>query len=428
MKLHLLTLSLFVCLLTSAVAQETAPTLTTVFGLGFGCNEIVASNGLQSFGTTSCDNPAATTFSYAGDTVEADWSGDVGSRYISSCGAQNSDGTYFPFGEPIRPISCDGLWIVGGLNYLYHNGIFFDGSEGVDTMWRLVLSTPRGDAFVLGQRADGPVIAKFGNDNHRVFLKKGVHGVAMARDTGGNFYIAEGNLLKKYAPNLSKLIYSRRFKGASISAIFVDSFNQLYLTGTTFDPTLRAVHAAQPELGGEVDAFVIALTAAGNRITYSSFIGGKGNERAAGLSVDEEGNVFVAGTDLSFAWDGRPDPCDTGDANCSEGLYVAKFGPLRISQLPGKIEFGPRHVGSTTTKKILLTNLGNVPLRVSNVQLSSSDFVETNTCVAPILPDKACTISVSFKPSSQGTQVTTMVVVSDSLKSPQRVRLTGQGR
>ena len=256
----------------------------------------------------------------------------------------------------------------------------------------------------------------------------GHHGVAMARDTGGNFYIAEGNLLKKYAPNLSKLIYSRRFKGASISAIFVDSFNQLYLTGTTFDPTLRAVHAAQPELGGEVDAFVIALTAAGNRITYSSFIGGKGNERAAGLSVDEEGNVFVAGTDLSFAWDGRPDPCDTGDANCSEGLYVAKFGPLRISQLPGKIEFGPRNVGSTTTKKILLTNLGNVPLRVSNVQLSSSDFVETNTCVAPILPDKACTISVSFKPSSQGTQVTTMVVVSDSLKSPQRVRLTGQGR
>ena len=423
-----LTISLSVCLALPivAVAQQIAPTLTPVFGLGFGCNEIVASDGIHSFGSTSCDNPAATTFSYTGDGIEADWSGDVGSTYISSCGVRNSDGSYSPFGEPILPFSCDGSWIVGGLNYIYHNGTFFNGSVGVDTRWYNVMSNPRGDAFVLGTTASGTVIAKFrGSDNHRVLIKSGVPGGSMARDKGGNIYLAEGNLLKKYAPNLSKLLYSRRFTSVSIKSMFTDAFNQLYLVGTTSSPLFRALYAPQPAFGGETDGFLIALTADGQRIIYSSFIGGTGGETAAGMSVDVDGNVFVAGTDLSFAWDGRPDPCDIGDANCSEGLYVARFSAFRNSRMPSKIDFGSRKIGTTTLKKILLTNLGNAPLAVSKVQLSNAEYTQTNTCSAPVAPDKTCTISVLFKPVSGGEHRGTIVVVSDSIRSPQKVRLMG---
>jgi hypothetical protein len=141
-----------------ALSQDIAPTLSVDFTLGWGCSEFAEFSGTSAVGTTSCDNPAATDF-WAGGF---DWSGDVGSRFLGFCGIRHGDGTYEPFGTPIRPYrgSSDCSWIVGGANYIYHNGTFFDGSGGVPTSWYLVMTNAKGDAFVLGQTAAGPILAK----------------------------------------------------------------------------------------------------------------------------------------------------------------------------------------------------------------------------------------------------------------------------
>ena len=136
--------------LPSVFAQNLAP---ATFKLAWGCNEIAQSYSTYAVGVTSCDNPAATQF-YGTDYFE--WSGDVGSYYIG-CGLRNGDGTYSPFGEPILPYSCAASWIVGGYNYIYNNGAFFDGSGGVQTWWYDVVANQRGDAFVLGVTNASPL-------------------------------------------------------------------------------------------------------------------------------------------------------------------------------------------------------------------------------------------------------------------------------
>ena len=410
----------------TAFSQDIAPTLQTNFQLAFGCNYIAESNGIYAVGTTSCDYPAAATFS-AGDFT---WNGDVDSYYLSFCGIRNGDGSYYPFGDPIKPLagSSDCSWIVGGANYIYHNGTFFDGSGGVETRWYKVMTNAKGDAFVLGSTAAGPILAKFrGSDNTRLFVRNGIGGGAMTRDKGGNIYVANGNQVTKYAPDATKVVYSATIPNAYISSIYVDAYGEVYITGQT-GGGLPVLYAPQPLFGGESDAFLTVLSPTGKRTVYSSYAGGKGTDYAAGVQADAFGNAQIMGIDLSYEWDGRPDPCDSGYTNCSEMFFTATFGPFRNSSVPEKLKFGVRQVGTTTAKKILFKNLGNVPLNVTDIQVSGSEYGQTNVCNAAIKPDKTCAITVYFTPLSSGEHDGTLVVSSDSLTSPQQVKLTGQGR
>jgi hypothetical protein len=415
---------------TSVFAQDIAPTLTPSFLLAWGCNYIAESNGTDAVGTTSCDYPAATTFSAGG----FDWNGDVGSYYLGFCGIRNGDGTYEPFGEPILPISCAGSglwapsWYVGGYDYIWKDGVFFDASGGVKTYWYKVIANARDDAFILGHTSAGGILAKFrGSDNARLFVRNGIGGSAITRDKGGNIYIANGNQVTKYNPDATKVVYTATIPNGYISSIYVDVYSQLYITGET-GGGLPVLYAPQPLFGGESDAFLTVLSPTGKRIVYSSYLGGWGTDYAAGVSADELGNAYVAGTDLSYEWDGRPGCDPSGGANCSEMFFVAAFGPFRNSSVPNKLKFGTRQVGTTTAKKILFKNLGNVPLNVSSVQVSGSEYAQINTCNVPIKPDKTCAVKVSFTPFTSGEHDGSLVVVSDSLISPQQVALSGKGQ
>jgi hypothetical protein len=231
----------------------------------------------------------------------------------------------------------------------------------------------------------------------------------------------------KYNPDVNKVVYAVTLPGALIGSIYVDAYSQVYLSGGT-NGGLPVLYAPQPILGGDYDAFLTVLNPTGKRIVYSSYLGGKGTDYAAGVSADQLGNAYIAGTDLSYEWDGRPGCDPGGGANCSEMFYVATFGPFRNSSVANKLKFGARQVGTTTAKKILFKNLGNVPLNVSSVQVSGSEYAQINTCNVPIKPDKTCAITVSFTPFSSGEHDGSVIVVSDSLTSPQQVALTGNGQ
>ncbi len=78
-------------------------------------------------------------------------------------------------------------------------------------------------------------------------------------------------------------------------AVAVDAAGNTYVAGYTDSPGFPAVHAAQADYGGgEYDAFVLKLDPAG-RLAYSTYLGGSDEDRAYGIAVDGAGSAFVTG-------------------------------------------------------------------------------------------------------------------------------------
>ncbi len=68
---------------------------------------------------------------------------------------------------------------------------------------------------------------------------------------------------------------------------------------------------------------------------------------------------------------------------------------------------------SGATQNVTLTNSGNAALTITSISVSS-DYSETNTCGSSVAAGSSCTISVVFKPTSQGTISGTLTVSDNS--------------
>ena len=97
------------------------------------------------------------------------------------------------------------------------------------------------------------------------------------------------------------VIYST-YLGQSASdqthAITVDRVGNAYITGQTTGGIPRTVGVAQPASGGGIDAFVSKLNARGV-LTYSTYLGGAGDEIGYGIAVDGAGDAYVTGSTSS---------------------------------------------------------------------------------------------------------------------------------
>lgn len=141
-------------------------------------------------------------------------------------------------------------------------------------------------------------------------------GVAIAVDSAGSAYVT-GNtnsadfpvtlgayetfccpsgFVTKFNASGSALVYSTFFD-AAVSGIAVDGAGNAYITGSTasssFPTTPGAFQTAYA--GGDDDAFVAKLNAAGSARVYSTYLGGTGRDQAGGIAIDAFGNAYVAG-------------------------------------------------------------------------------------------------------------------------------------
>jgi beta-propeller repeat-containing protein len=95
------------------------------------------------------------------------------------------------------------------------------------------------------------------------------------------------------------LVYSTYLGGGSLDTgqgIAVDSAGNAYVTGFTISPNFPTTPGSiQTAFGGNTDAFVTKLNAAGAAPVYSTYLGGSGDDNGTSIALDSSANAYVTG-------------------------------------------------------------------------------------------------------------------------------------
>jgi hypothetical protein len=153
------------------------------------------------------------------------------------------------------------------------------------------------------------------------------NGNGIAVDAGGNAYVVgdttsinfpatgfqRGNhggqdaFVAKLSADGSRLLYSTYLGGENDdrgAGIVVDASGSAYITGSTYSTDFPVASAFQSRNGGGQDAFIARLSADGNSLVFSTYLGGAGGiaaypEAAQGIALDSQGSAYVAGVTSS---------------------------------------------------------------------------------------------------------------------------------
>ncbi len=264
----------------------------------------------------SADGATLVYATYLGG-LSSDWGKDIavdsaGNAWVTG-NTQSSD---FPtqnalqpvfgsrYGRPdafVAKISADGATLIystylGGLDNDYGNGIAVD---------------DRDDVYVTG------ITQVFRNDASTFPIRNAL------QPTFGGYQDA---FVTKLSADGATLIYSTYLGGEGGDeglSIAVDGAGNAYVTGWTWASDFPTRHALQPAYGGEGDAFIAKLSAAGATLVYATYLGGSGDDRGAGIAVDGAGHAYVTGRTYSIDFPTRdvlqPGSGGSGDA------FVAKL-------------------------------------------------------------------------------------------------------
>jgi hypothetical protein len=86
---------------------------------------------------------------------------------------------------------------------------------------------------------------------------------------------------------------------STVTSVALDSAGNLYVAGWTESLDFPIAGAVQVSNQGSVDVFVAKLNAVGTALIYATYLGGRGDDRAAGIAVDSAGQAYVTGATAS---------------------------------------------------------------------------------------------------------------------------------
>ncbi len=249
----------------------------------------------------------------------------------------------------------------------------------------------------------------------------------------------ESSFVAKLNAAGSALVYSTFLGGTSYNygfGIAADASGNAYVTGETQSADFPTVTAVQPSYGGNGDAFVAELNAAGSELVYSTYLGGSNSDAGSGIAVDASGNAYVAGESYSTNFP-TVNALQPTNHNVLYGggfnAIIAKISPGNgqpvATPTPSSLAFEVTGVGLTSPPQtVTVTNTGTGVLTINNIVITgtnSNDFTETNTCGAGVAAGDNCAINVTFAPTLAGTCTAVLTFTDNGVSSPLTIFLTG---
>jgi hypothetical protein len=83
--------------------------------------------------------------------------------------------------------------------------------------------------------------------------------------------------------------------------------------------------------------------------------------------------------------------------------------------------------GAASSQRITITNIGGLPLNISGISSTSSDFRVTNSCTTPLMLNQSCTADITFSPLALGRRSGTLTITSNATPATNTVTLSGTG-
>ncbi|MGC9053517.1 MAG: SBBP repeat-containing protein [Candidatus Hydrogenedens sp.] len=109
--------------------------------------------------------------------------------------------------------------------------------------------------------------------------------------------------VSKLSPNLDQIIFSTYLGGSKTESglgIELDTLSRVYVVGYTYSGDFPVIPGTlQPLYGGNQDAFFACLNPNGNTLQYSTFYGGKGEEKARSVYISNSNVMYTVGETAS---------------------------------------------------------------------------------------------------------------------------------
>jgi YD repeat-containing protein len=169
----------------------------------------------------------------------------------------------------------------------------------------------------------------------------------------------------KFQAAVATPVYSTYLGGSGDdrgAAIAVDAQGFAWVAGMTASTNFPTTSgAAQTSSGGGNDAFISRLNQGGTALSYSSYLGGTGDDRAQGLALDPAGNAYLAGYTNSTNFPTTTYTYQPGNAGGYDA-FAAKVVPgtaaPRITGVSGGVSVAPNE---QVTKLQNVTLSGTAP-------------------------------------------------------------------
>ena len=151
-----------------------------------------------------------------------------------------------------------------------------------------------------------------------------------------NDYIQGSAFVVKLSHDGTTILYSTYLRGHGgtqpgvtplsnqASGIALDAAGNMVVVGSTQAVDFPTVNAPQQANAGLSDAFVAVISADGQRIEYSTYLGGAALDEGDAVTLDAQGNLIVAGSTRSASILGTAIPLDTPNSGPIASGFVAK--------------------------------------------------------------------------------------------------------
>lgn len=220
----------------------------------------------------------------------------------------------------------------------------------------------------------------------------------------------------------------------------MDAEGNVYLTGATNSLEFPTEKPLQAENSGSYDAFVAKLSPEGSALVFSTYIGGKGEDRGNGIAVDSRARSYTTGVTVSTDF-----PIYGPFQSVGGGAFVTRAGlsadlsvtgrELPSSIIPGASftdQFTVTNNGPSYASGVVLTSAGPAGVTIVSAEptqgncVESGGIVECNLGDLPVGTSATVTIQFDVGASVMGT-ITISAIVTGNEIDPEESSNTATG-